>query len=204
MRERKRIRLKGYDYASPGPYFVTICVLGRDSVFGEITDGIISLSSYGEIVQQQWQWLFEQYDYLQSDEFMVMPNHFHGIIHIMGNDHCGYQEDGRDSERNGHNRSLRKIKPLPQLVGAFKTRSSKLIHQTAEISFQWQKSYYEHIVRNEKELHRIRDYIANNPINWQTDIENTAGNGHDRSLLPAEIAVKQYYQRILEAEGSNK
>lgn len=156
---RKSIRLKGYDYTLPGYYFITICSNKRIEWLGVINDGRMELNRYGQIIQQQWQWLEEQYKYVKLDEFTVMPNHIHGIIII--NDDVG---DGRD-------RPLR-TKSIPSLIGAFKTTSSKLIHQNNLPEFKWQRSFYDHIIRNDKSLYRIREYIINNPINWFEDEEN--------------------------------
>ena len=155
---------------------MTICTRDRENVFGEITDGIMKLNDYGKIVDLKWVWLFQQYEYLGHDEYVIMPNHFHGIIHI--------------TVGNGHDRSLQreiKIKPLPELIGAFKTTSSKLIHRAGLDNFQWQKSYHDRIIRNDQELNRIREYIVGNPMNWGNDKNNpfgkSVGNGRDRSKL---------------------
>ncbi len=131
MRERKRTRLKGFDYATPGAYFVTICVKNRDCVFGYIENGIMQLTIHGQIVQYQWEWLHEHYKYLKMDAFTVMPNHFHAILQIEDVDETvGTVDNSRDC-------SLRRIKPVPELIGAFKTTSSKLIHQSGLHEFQW-------------------------------------------------------------------
>jgi REP element-mobilizing transposase RayT len=155
-------------------------------VFCDITNGTCALNSIGQIVADQWRWLHDQYLYLVLDEFVVMPNHFHGIINIT---------DSADIPRgNGRDRSLRpdhhlgqKIKSLSELVGAFKTTSSKCIHKSGLRSFQWQKSFYERIIRNDNEMTRIRDYIQTNPLRWELDSENpgalpTVGNSRDGSL----------------------
>jgi REP element-mobilizing transposase RayT len=195
MRERKRTRLIGFDYTTPGGYFITVVVKDRGCVFGEIRNGTCSLNSFGQIVADQWRWLHDQYFYLAMDEFVVMPNHFHGIINIT---------DSVDNRRagNGRDRSLHKIKSLSELVGAFKTTSSKRIHQSGLPFFQWQKSFYERIIRNDQELIRIREYIQSNPSRWELDIENPGdlpgvGNGRDRSLQSRRM--QEYYDRIIEA-----
>ena len=82
IRERKLLRLSGYNYATPGAYFITACVNGRMNDFGEIDNGLMKLNEYGKIVERQWKWLFDQYEYLKMGEYCVMPNHFHGIIWI--------------------------------------------------------------------------------------------------------------------------
>jgi len=165
MRERKKQRLPGFDYSAPGAYFVTICVHGMQYRFGEIVDSNMVLNEAGEIVIKQWNWLFEQYHYLLIDEFIVMPNHIHGVIRVVG---------------NGRDRSLQvsKVKSIPELIGAFKTTSSKMIHFAGYFDFRWQKSYYERVVRDERELHLIREYITNNPLSWELDKTDPDINGN--------------------------
>ncbi len=153
-KRRKSIRLKDYDYSLPGYYFVTICAHDRIHCLGDIIDGKMVLNLYGKIVREQWTWLSEQYSYLELDQWVIMPNHVHGILHMVG---------------NGRDRSLHtKIKTLSELIGAFKTTSSKRIHQAGLLKFRWQKSFYDHIIRNEINLNRIREYIINNPSQWET------------------------------------
>ena len=111
------------------------------------------LNAYGQIVGQQWTWLQKQYKYVELDEYVIMPNHMHGIVVI----DCSVQINKQ------------KIKSLSELIGAFKTTSSKLIHQVGLNKFEWQKSFYDHIIRNEISLFNIRKYIKNNPIKWESD-----------------------------------
>jgi len=165
IRNRKRNRLEGYDYTRPGYYFVTICANNRIEWFGKINNGKMELNESGQIIQQQWQWLKHQYTYVNLDEFMVMSNHIHGIL-VLNN----YVGNGRD--RSVHcDRSVR-VKSIPSLIGAFKTTSSKLIHQNNLPEFKWQKSFYDHIIRNDESLKNIREYIVSNPVNWLKDEEN--------------------------------
>jgi REP element-mobilizing transposase RayT len=206
MRERKRMRLIGFDYATPGAYFITAVVKDRFCFFGHIKNGTCSLSPFGQIVADQWQWLHNQYPYLTIDEFVVMPNHFHGIINITDSLKNGLVGNGRDrSLRNNHpspdHHPQQKIKSLSELVGAFKTTSSKLIHHAGMPSFQWQKSFYERIIRNEQELNRIKEYIQMNVLRWELDIENQGnfpgvGNGRARSLQIR--SVRDYYDKIID------
>ena len=186
IRERKLLRLAGYDYTAPGAYFITACVHGRKNEFGIIENGVMQLNEYGLIVEQQWKWLFDQYDYLKTGEYCVMPNHFHGIIQItVGN---GRDRSLRDCDRfprdcdrfprdcdrfpRDCDRSLHrggKIKSIPELIGAFKTTSSKLIHIAGNNKFKWQKSYYDVIIRDDESFYRISEYIRNNPKHWDND-----------------------------------
>jgi putative transposase len=165
---RRSIRLKGYDYARPGAYFVTICVRERECALGGVVDGEMVLNDWGRIVAESWSWLAEQYPYITLDEWVVMPNHLHGIIII--ND-----DAGRGASRRAPTAMVpAKRKPLGQLVGAFKTVSTKRINQmrdTASTPF-WQRGFYEHIVRNDRELDAIRQYIIYNPLKWELDRDN--------------------------------
>ena len=137
------------------------------------------LNEYGLMVQKRWLWLKEHYEYVDLDEFIVMPNHFHGVL-IITKDNVGVGRDLPDQNDRKRNRtspdlSLHKsvkIKPLSELIGVFKTTSSKLIHRTGLPNFSWQRSYYDHIIRNEKSLDNIRLYIQENPLSWETDRNN--------------------------------
>jgi len=158
IKQRKINRLKDFDYSQAGYYFVTICVYNREDCLGKIINGEMVLNEYGKIVNGRWIWLRNQYSYVTLDEYVVMPNHFHGIIGI--------------DVGNGRDRSLHKIKPLPELIGAFKTTSSKLIHMAGFMDFRWQKSFHDHIIRDGISLNKIREYIIYNPAQWDTDVEN--------------------------------
>ena len=159
LTRKSRNRLKGYDYSQSNYYYVTICTDNRKEWFGEIENNQILLNYHGRIVQQQWQWLAKQYSYIELDEYVVIPNHIHGILII--------------NKWTGHDLSLQiRIKSLSSLIGAFKTTSSKLIHQNGLYDFTWQRSFHDHIIRNDKSLDNIREYIRNNPATWNDDEEN--------------------------------
>lgn len=163
--ERKLNRLPNYDYSQVGWYFITICTKYMTECFGEIRNDEMVLNECGRIVTQQWLWLEKQYKHVQLDTFIVMPNHFHGVLAIVDTDVCC-----------GRNRSrpvpTPKIQSLSKLMGAFKTTSSKMIHINGETNFAWHRSFHDHIVHNEKELNNIRSYIHNNPMKWATDRNN--------------------------------
>ena len=124
------------------------------------------LSREGIIALEQWKWLGDQYPYIDLISFVIMPDHVHGIIYI---DTVG---NGRDRSLPNHDRSpdinptIPKIKPLPELLGAYKTTVSKRIHLAGDTNFKWQKSYHDHIIRDIKSLNIIKRYIENNPENW--------------------------------------
>ena len=179
MKERKPNRLHDFDYSSDNLYYVTSCVQNRVCCFGEIVgtgrdavdrsrlsvhsdDSKMILNEYGEIAQKQWYWLSEQYPYVILHEFVVMPNHIHGIIEI---------------NRSRIKSSIPvKIKSLSELIGVYKTTVSKQIHllecrdrSRPVPTFAWQRSFHEHIIRNEKEFERISEYISTNPLKWTQD-----------------------------------
>lgn len=156
MRERKRQRLENFDYSSDNMYFVTLITKNRINYFGKIRENKIILNTYGEIVNKQWLWLAEQYSYIILKEYIIMPNHLHGIIQI-------------DREEVINKDSNIKIKSLSEIIGAFKTTSSKLIRLSNDENFQWHKSFYDHIIRNYEDLIRIQEYIVNNPLKWNDD-----------------------------------
>jgi len=121
----------------------------------------------GEIAENQWNWLFRQYPYLICHAFVVMPNHIHGIIEIRRNVvGTGRVGTGRDLSLTD---PPQKIKSLSELIGAYKTTVSKQIHLVGFIEFQWQRSFHEHIIRDEKSYETISNYIINNPSNWEQD-----------------------------------
>lgn len=167
---RRSIRLQGYDYTRAGAYFVTICTQNREHLFGEVVTGEMRLNEMGRIVAETWRWLATQYDYVELDEWIVMPNHLHGIIVIT--DNC------RGGSRTA---PTVKRKPIGRLIGAFKTVSTKRIneHRGTPGFPIWQRNYYEHIIRNEDDLEAIRRYIACNPLRWHLDRENVHAIGTD-------------------------
>lgn len=174
---RHSIRLKGYDYASQGAYFITIVTQSRKCLFGKIVDGEMILNEAGKMILEWWHELPNKFPNVILGAFIVMPNHFHGIISIQKNggaDLCVCPE-----QTGEHTGSPRPDASLPQIVQWFKTmttneyiRGVKQLDWTPFIGKLWQRNYYEHIVRNEKELQRITDYILANLSRWNNDREN--------------------------------
>jgi putative transposase len=124
---------------------------------------------------EQWDWLGKQYPYIDLISFVVMPDHVHGVIFINNEYYIDSLGNGRDhsltfstdhSLSNIQNNIPPKIKPLPELIGAYKTTVSKRIHLAGDVDFKWQKSYYDHIVRVARYLNSIVKYIETNPANW--------------------------------------
>ena len=156
---RKNLRLKDFDYANAGAYFVTICTHHRQVIFGQIKSGVVELNPYGQHAERAWREIPAHFPDVQLDEFVVMPNHVHGVVFI-------------DSERARHASPLRRQAPsLGTVVGAFKSAAARLVNQERATPGMplWQRNYYEHVIRNEVSLSEIREYIANNPLKWALD-----------------------------------
>jgi putative transposase len=147
---RHSIRLKDYDYSTPGAYFVTICINGRKPLLRQLR--------FRKTVEEAWAWLPERFGNIDLDEFVVMPDHIHFVICLLH----------RDARRGGHLAAQGGRTPaptLPNIVGAFKTVAAKAINRARGCVGEpvWQRNYFEHIVRTDSELERIREYIRNNP-----------------------------------------
>jgi putative transposase len=173
---RHSIRLKGYDYSQAGAYFVTICTQDRICLFGEVLDGEMRLNVLGEIVHRTWNDLPNHVVRIVLDEFVVMPNHIHGIIMIGDQSAVGAGSVGAGSVGAGSEPAPTTTKRhgLPEIIRQFKTFSARRIneHRGTAGTPVWQRNYYEHIIRDEASLNRIRDYIVNNPMQWALDREN--------------------------------
>jgi len=174
---RRSIRLKGYDYTRDGAYFVTLCTQERVCVFGTVADGEMQLNECGRGVVDSWLWLAERYPYVHLDEWAVMPNHMHGIIVIV-DDRRGGRGGSRTAPTGpvGQTAAPIKRKPLGRLIGAFKTVSTRRVNdiRSTPSTKLWQRNYYEHVVRDDLSLRRMRGYIAGNPSRWELDRENSA------------------------------
>ncbi len=176
QRYRKSNRLKGYDYTAAGYYFVTICVDKWQCMFGDIIDGKMQLNHYGLIVEQEWLNTEKIRDNVELDEFVVMPNHFHGVIIITRSGMARHATTGaRYHAQTMDERQFGKpmARSLSTIIGSFKsavTRAVNLLGDTPGDTL-WQRSFYDRIIRNEKELFNIRQYIINNPLKWEMDRE---------------------------------
>lgn len=165
-------RLAKWDYSSSGYYFVTICTQNRVCYFGNITDNTMLLSEIGNIITQHWQNTVIIRPNVQLDEYVIMPNHIHGIIVIDNDSNINVEAHSYAPLQSGRASLQNKRNNLSNIIRGFKSASTNNIRSSG-YDFRWQRNYYEHIIRNEKELNRIRDYIINNPANWKDD-ENYA------------------------------
>ena len=189
---RRSIRLKGYDYSQEGAYYVTIVTLQREFLFGEIINKEMDLSTYGEIVQKWWEEIPVHFPNVETGAFVIMPNHVHGIIYILdgrgtvsvpkvdgensipeNNEESGVILDGEIPK--GHAAPPLRMPTLGQIVAYFKYQSTKEMNKlgnTGTVTKFWQRNYYEHIIRDEKDLQNKTDYIEANPCLWDEDDEN--------------------------------
>lgn len=165
---RKQIRLKNHDYSLNGYYFITVCSRDRENKFGEYKNDVgaplacarIKLSIIGKIIKNQWNDIPNQYDNITLDQYVIMPNHIHGILII-------------------NKRAQTSSAPtISQIIRSFKSKSTmeylnylKQNNTYLPVNI-WQRSFYDHIIRNERSLNAIREYISDNPVNWEQDIDN--------------------------------
>jgi REP element-mobilizing transposase RayT len=172
IHHRRSVRLRGYDYSQPGEYSVTICTQNKEHFFGQVVEREMHRNELGEYVALCWEWLARQYPYVDLDEWIVMPNHLHGILVIT---------DGRGGSRT----SPTKRKTLGRLVGAFKTVSTDRFNEMRGTpgAQLWQRDFHDHIIRNEDELNKIREYIRTNPLQWGSDPEDMCGRFANRPYV---------------------
>jgi putative transposase len=177
---RKSIRLRGYDYASAGAYFITICTHQRQCLFGQVINGAMQLSNYGTIAATEWVRSADLRQEIELGEWIVMPNHFHGIVFI----HEIHEERAQSLAPLQGNRqeytqgyqaktgiAVRKPKSLSSLVAGFKMAVTIQINGDRQTPRNpvWQRNYYDYIIRDEIILEKIYEYVLNNPLSWKQD-----------------------------------
>jgi len=188
LHRRRSIRLPGYDYSQAGAYFVTIVTQDRACLFGDVVDGEMRWNDIGQMVAAEWDALPNRFPTVALDAFAIMPNHIHGIIVIATNENANDVGAGlvpaQDMTTTGA--TTRVAPTVGDIVGAFKslttvcyTHGIKTYRWPPFRHHLWQRNYYEHIIRNEESLNRIREYIVNNPIQWDLDRENPVGAVHE-------------------------
>jgi len=187
IHHRRSIRLKGYDYSQKGLYFVTICTQKRECLFGKIIDNVMILNIAGEMVNKIWLEIPQIFPKIKSHEYIIMPNHFHAIIEIVGADSISAQHADSISAQHADSISAQHANSisaqhadhmvsLPRIIQTFKRYTTveyiKLVKQNLLPPFEkriWQRNYYEHIIRDEKSFKIISEYIINNPLKWNKD-----------------------------------
>jgi putative transposase len=165
-RSRRSIRLKEFDYSQPGSYFVTIVIHERRCLFGNVLEGQVTLSSSGIIVCEILQGISERFSNVSVDMFVVMPNHLHVILNVGAQFIAPADGVGRPES------AMNRVPTLGQIIRTLKAASTQRIRQTSDSGFAWQRNYYEHVIRDEESLNRIRQYILDNPLKWGLDPEN--------------------------------
>lgn len=159
-------RLTGHDYSSGGKYFITICTHFGVSLFGNISCGKMFLSESGQIANKIWYELPKHFSFVSLDEFVVMPNHVHGIV-IIEPTTVVRTLHATSLLRSDQSEFMSIISPKPgslqTVIRSYKSAVSKLVHQF-DPHFSWQPRYYDHLIRSDQELHRIRKYIIDNPV----------------------------------------
>lgn len=178
IHKRQSIRLKGYDYSKKGIYFVTISTHNNERLFGEIADNEMQLNYAGRMIEKSWEEILEFYNGFKLHDYVVMPNHFHGIIEIVdrGEDKINPQAPKSRASSSKNRAPTRGARTLGEIIGAFKSRTTneyiKLVKQNILPSFDmriWHRNYYENIIRDEEMYEKVVKYVRNNPANWKED-----------------------------------
>jgi putative transposase len=168
---RRLLRLKNYDYRNLGGYFITVCAHQQKHLFGEVINDEMKLNEAGIAVESVWNDLPVHYSNVELDQFVIMPNHFHGIMVLCRPLGAGLKPAPTNLRIHG----------LPEIVRALKTFSARKINQMSKKTGQpiWQRGYYEHVIRTDASIGRIREYIVNNHLSWHLDRENLERTGDD-------------------------
>lgn len=167
----KTTRLQDWDYASPGAYFITLCTRGREHFFGDVVEGEMKRSVIGEVAHNHWVEIPIHFPHIKPDEFVVMPNYVHGILVIQ------YFVETRHVASLPTSNQFGPLRPgsLSKIVQAYKASVTRWCNKNKQSAFAWQPRFYESILRDETNLKRVREYIAQNPIQWALDQENATG-----------------------------
>jgi len=183
-KNRKTPRKQNWDYTQNGAYFITICTANRENYFGKIIDGKMILSPTGILADVFWHEIKNHAKFVELNEFVVMPNHIHGIL-ILNNPN---NDGNADVVGTGHALSLQRPQPtvpsqpltgknryqnigknsVSAIIGSYKSAVTKHANRL-KLPNGWQTRFHDHIIQNDDEFKRIKNYIANNPINWNDD-----------------------------------
>jgi REP element-mobilizing transposase RayT len=173
---RHSIRLKGYDYSQEGAYYVTIVTWRRDFLFGEIVNQEMMLSKRGQIADACWREIPNHFPHVELGAYVIMPNHMHGIIFIKdGRRGAIYRAPTDDANIEKFGEPVKGS--LPTIIRTYKAAVTRLIGRELNETGIWQRNYYDHIIRDEKDLQNKTDYIEANPRLWDEDDENPLRTG---------------------------
>ncbi len=212
MKDRKANRLREYDYSQAGCYFVTVCVQDRKCLFGEIIEGEMVLNEAGKMVARWWDETENKFPHVELDEYVLMPNHLHGIVVIVGSDiyvcHLCVRPEREDRKSNEHRQAKRQRQkeiqqgedqsegghtgpPLQEIIQWVKMMTTnEYINEVKSGRFPpfekriWQRSFYDHVIRDDDDLGRVREYIRNNPLKWALDEYNPDNRKNRRDRPP--------------------
>lgn len=168
---RKSIRLKGWDYSKEGLYFITICTKNKECLFGSVQNGTMELNEIGWIADQYWKEIPKHYHHVKLHEFILMPNHLHGIIQIVSQYNADDDYNAPQTRKFGN--------PIPgsisTIINQYKSSVKRWCNQNGYENFKWQSRFHDHIIGSTEEFNRIERYIRNNPMNWHNDEMYTSG-----------------------------
>jgi putative transposase len=175
---RRSIRIKDYDYSQHGAYFLTICTYRRQCLLGDIVEDTMRLNPIGKVAADRWTAIPEHFPSCELDEYVLMPNHIHGILLIVDD----ARRDGEDEIKGAAccaptaGAVERAVRPgsLAVVIRSFKAAATRSINTLEDWHGGplWQRNYYEHVIRGDRELHEIRRYIAENSLKWALNREN--------------------------------
>ena len=185
-KDKKQYRYKGYDYSQDGFYFVTICTKNREIFFGEIAaaphSAFLRYTEIGKIAERCWRAIPDHFSFVKLDEYIIMPNHLHGIIEIahagaghcvVGAGHCVVGTGQCPVPTGGSTFGQVAPDSVSTIIGSFKSAVTKITNgRYPDIGFSWQSRFYDRIVRDNDELNRFRQYIMANPARWELDRNN--------------------------------
>jgi REP element-mobilizing transposase RayT len=213
LHQRRSIRLKGYDYSQPGAYFVTICVKERACLFGDVVQGKILVNDAGRMVQNAWNEIPDRYPNVEVDAFVVMPNHIHGIVVLVGAGLVPAQ-DRATTNTNGatiHGATTRVAPTVGDVVGGFKSittvgyiRGVRESGWTPFLGRLWQRNYWEHIIGSDRALNAIPRYIVENPLRWHMDRYNPNAIGRDPVARDLWRLIKNDARRAVRPDGASE
>lgn len=179
VHHRQSIRLRSYDYSQPGWYFITICTYERRMIFGDIVDGQMILNGTGKIVEKYWREIASSYHQINLHDFVIMPNHLHGIIQIVGAQFIAPNLDvapnsdvASELNKGAINKgAINRAPTVGEIVRGFKARCSWAINKNIDMCGVpvWQRNYHEHIIRSQEAYSAITEYVRTNPQRWQED-----------------------------------
>ncbi len=165
-RRRHSTRLPSWNYTTPGWYFITICTKSKMPFFGKIVGDGVRLTAIGRVIEEEWKRLPSVRSHVEIDEWVIMPNHVHGIIVLQSG-------GARASRRDAPTTPRLEAGSLGVVINHFESNCTKRIRSMGASDFAWQRGYYDHIIRNEENLARIRTYIRDNPTEWALDPYHT-------------------------------